>query len=124
MEFYNSKDEKIDLFDINSIKKVNFIPKSGYEVMYDYSYSLGNLVFICLGIKKTNGVFTSEDDNVGYLDIGVNLGTSFCGLGGTTDWLVDGIGYIFMNSDTVLISDRNSTGTHDRAYINTVCIKK
>lgn len=31
------------------------------------------------------------------------------------------IGYAFISSNTIIISDRNSLGTQDRAYINLVC---
>ena len=99
MKVFNKNGNEINL--IQGMKDIVITPNPGYELLYNYSYATDELAFIIAGIKKNNGVFTMDDDG--------------------TDWTVNSIGYAFISSNTIIIGDRNSLGTQDRAYINLVC---
>lgn len=119
MKVFNKNGNEINL--IQGVKDIVITPNPGYELLYNYSYATDELVFIIAGIKKNNGVFTVKDDYVAYTDNNFILGTSYCGLGNATNWNVNSIGYTFVNSNSIIVSDRNELGTQDRAYINLVC---
>lgn len=119
MKVFNKNGNEINL--IQGMKDIVITPNPGYELLYNYSYATDELAFIIAGIKKNNGVFTMDDDFVARMDVTCELGTSYCGLGNGTDWTVNSIGYAFISVSTIIIGDRNSLGTQDRAYINLVC---
>lgn len=119
MKVFNKNGNEINL--IQGMKDIVITPNPGYELLYNYSYVTDELAFIIAGIKKNNGVFTVEDDYVAYTDTNHILGTSYCGLGNATNWSVNSIGHTFVNSNSIIVSDRNELGTQDRAYINLVC---
>ena len=119
MKVFNKNGNEINL--IQGMKDIVITPNPGYELLYNYSYATDELAFIIAGIKKNNGVFTTNDDYVAYTDTNFILGTSYCGLGNATNWNVNSIGYTFVSSNSIIVSDRNELGTQDRAYINLVC---
>lgn len=119
MKVFNKNGNEINL--IQGMKDIVITPYPGYELLYNYSYATDELAFIIAGIKKNNGVFTMDDDDVARMDVTCKLGTSYCGLGNGTNWNVNSIGYTFVNSNSIIVSDRNELGTQDRAYINLVC---
>lgn len=119
MKFYDKSGNEVDL--LQGLGDITITPNIGYELLYNYSYRTDKLVYLIFGIKKTSGVFDHNDEYVATMNVKCKLGTSYCGLGNPTNWLVNSIGYAFINDNNIILSDRNALGTQNGACINLVC---
>lgn len=119
MEVFDKNGNKVEL--IQGIQDINITPNEGYELLYNYSYATNEYAFVIVGIKKMSGYFDLSDEVCLKTDINLKLGTSFCGLGSDSDWMVNKVAYVFINSNSIIVNDYNNSKTSNRAYINLVC---
>lgn len=123
LEKYNKDGTLVKLLEDIDIRyeNVSLTANTGYELVYNHSKRLNDTLLLCCCIKKTNGYFNSNDDTVlAFNGITCKGATMSCGLGGHTDWNVEAVGYCFISTYAVIVSDKLSRGVYNRAYINLI----
>lgn len=124
MEVFDKNGNKIELLTDESIEMIDIHAASGYELLYNYSYRLGNSIFFIFAIKKLNGFFENTDVQVANIDFdNIRMSVSFCGLS-NDNWGVKGIGYFFANTyRDMIISDKGSDSPrYNYAFVNSIAL--
>lgn len=124
MEVFDKNGKKIELLTDESIEMIDINAASGYELVYNYSYRLGNSIFFIFAIKKLNGFFEKTDNQVANIDFdSIRMAVSFCGLSNDS-WSVKEIGYFFTNANRkMVISDKVSNAPrYNYAFVNSVAL--